>query len=393
MQTRESSFSICRLAGSFILPVSAFLFLAVSCGSPEKNVPVNPADTANKVDIRALAPVVFGQPRNLPADNPATKQGIALGRALFYEPLLSADNTISCASCHKPELAFTDGKAFSEGVGKQLGRRSSMSLQNLAWQKDYFWDGRASSLEEQSVFPITDAHEMNQTMGAAAAKLQGSAKYPPMFKKAFGTDVVSPLLIQRALAQFERTLISGNSRYDKYLAGTYTPTTQEALGMSLFFTHPTPGNSPQSTIRGANCGDCHINILTSGTTLDLDGFRNNGISRSFNSGDDYGLEEHTGSSADRGKFKIPALRNIALTSPYMHNGMFSTLEQVVDHYNSDSLFNRPGVDPLITGAYNSRIQTGKLGLTTAEKQAIVSFLHMLTDSTFVSDTAYKAPSP
>ena len=366
-----------------------------------KTTTYTPAPAASKptrVTIASLTPPFWGNRNNEDSlFNPTTKEGIFLGRNLFYEKALSLDGTVSCASCHKQEAAFTDGLAFSKGIGGNTAARSAMSLSNLAWQNRFFWDGRDTSIENQAAKPIENPHEMGESLANVAAKLQASAKYPPLFLKAFGSQLISPLNVQKALAQFERTLISSNSKYDRSLRGQYTFTDEEALGKTLFFTHPVP--DPRSPSRGANCSDCHTDVFTLSSSFisgsntgsrSLQEFRNNGLNASFLSGTDVGLQTITGNPQDQGKFKVPTLRNIALTAPYMHDGRFGTLEQVLDHYNSDSLFFRPNVDLIIKSATN--INYGKkLALTEAEKRAVIAFLNTLTDSTFTTDTAYAAP--
>lgn len=324
-----------------------------------------------------LYPENFGNRIYLPADNPLTKEGVYLGRMLFYETRLSSNNKISCATCHKQELAFTDGKSFSEGVDGRLAERSAMSLANLLWVKNLFWDGRVQSLEEQAVFPITNAHEMNQSLEKSAKKLSVTKLYPPLFKLVFGNDSVTGNRIVKALAQFERTLISANSKYDQYLAGTYKPSEDELKGMDLFMTIP----DPQRNIRGANCGRCHG---TAKTFIEL--YHNNGLD-SFPK--DKGREAITGKAIEKGRFRVPTLRNIALTAPYMHDGRFKTMEEVIDHYN-EHLVQNDLLSPLLQDASNT-VNGRKLDLTSEEKKNLALFLNMLTDSLFITDKRFSNP--
>ena len=185
-------------------------------------------------------PSNFGNRLTIPANNPLTKPGVHLGRLLFYEKKLSANNALSCGTCHQQRLAFTDGLAFSNGIDGTPTSRSSMSLANLAWVRQFFWDGRAKSLEEQAITPLTDPHEMGQSLEVSAQKLQQTSGYPPLFKRAFGSDTITGERLTKAIAQFERTLVSANSRYDQFLAGTYQPTDQEKRGHDWFMTHPVP---------------------------------------------------------------------------------------------------------------------------------------------------------
>ncbi len=322
-------------------------------------------------------PVYFGGRFPIPEDNPLTKQGVYLGRMLFYEPRLSKGNQISCANCHQQNLAFTDGKQLSEGVGGSLTKRNSMSLTNLLWVRNFFWDGRSNSLESQAVFPLTDPHEMGQSMEESVKKLQESDVYPLLFKKAFGSSEINATAIVKAIAQFERTLISSNSAYDRYINGTYLPSDQELRGMALFMNGP----SPQSGIRGANCGHCH------GTPkLFKELFHNNGLDTLAK---DVGRMSFTGQQMDLGRFRVPTLRNIALTSPYMHDGRFQTLEEVLDHYNEHIQPSRT-LSPFISTVSND--MDGKtLALTESEKRDIIVFLQLLTDSVFITNPELSNP--
>jgi len=213
-------------------------------------------------------PANFGNRISIPEDNPTTKQGVYLGRMLFYEKKLSANNTLSCASCHKQERAFTDDKAFSEGVDHTPTARNAMSLTNLLWSRKFFWDGRAANLEEQAVFPLTNPHEMGQSLAGSVKKLEATTQYPAVFKLVYGDGAITGDRIVKAISQFERTLISCNSYYDQYLRNAYKPTTQELKGLELFMNGPDPAKG----IRGANCAHCH-----GGTKNYMELFHNNGL--------------------------------------------------------------------------------------------------------------------
>lgn len=322
-------------------------------------------------------PDYFGNRISIPENNPTTKQGVYLGRMLFYEKKLSSNETISCASCHQQKLAFTDGKAFSTGINDVPTKRNSMSLANLLWVRNFFWDGRAKGLESQAKIPLTDPHEMGNYLDKAIIVLQKTKLYPVLFKEAFGTPEVTTDRIAMAIAQFERTLISSNSLYDKYLRGEYLPSKQELNGMEMFMNSAVASKN----IRGASCAQCH------GTPkMYMELFHNNGLDSIPK---DTGREEITGIPNDNGRFRVVTLRNIALTAPYMHDGRFKTLEEVLDHYNehimpsrtlSISLQNRP-----------NDIGGKSLGLTASEKANIISFLRMLTDSTFINDRRFSDP--
>lgn len=322
-------------------------------------------------------PANFGGRYTIPEDNPMTKEGVYLGRLLFYEKKLSAGNSISCESCHLQKLAFTDGKALSQGADGSLTTRSAMSLANLLWVRNFFWDGRAPNLEQQAFFPLTNVHEMAQPITESVAKLRQTALYPPLFKAAFGSDIITSDYILKALAQFERTLISADSRYDRYLAGTYQPTTQEIRGMALFQNAP----NPQKLIRGANCEHCHGGVKT---FKEL--FHNNGLDSTFS---DNGRQNFTNQAEDKGRFRVPTLRNIMLTAPYMHDGRFQRIEQVLDHYN-EHILESATLSSFLRDVSNET-NGKKLMLTKSEKTDIISFLSMLTDSAFITNPEFSNP--
>lgn len=322
-------------------------------------------------------PANFGSRFTVPADNPTTVAGVKLGRYLFYEKALSAGNKLSCESCHEQKLAFTDGRRVSPGVDGSFTSRNAMSLANLLWVRNFFWDGRSSSLEDQAQFPLTDPHEMGQSLSESVKKLSGNTMYPPLFEQAFGTGKITETNILKALAQFDRTLISAGSDYDKYLAGAYKPTAQELRGLALFENAPDPATGK----RGANCAHCH------GTPkMYKELFHNNGLDKVPA---DPGREKLTGQDTDRGRFRVPTLRNIALTAPYMHDGRFATLEEVLDHY-SDHIQQSPSLSSFLQGISNDR-QGATLALKAEEKKDIIAFLHMLTDSSFINNPAFSNP--
>ncbi|MFI5139012.1 MAG: cytochrome-c peroxidase [Sphingobacteriales bacterium] len=322
-------------------------------------------------------PANFGNRISIPADNPTMKQGVYLGRLLFYETALSADNTLSCGSCHQQEKSFTDGKAFSEGVDHVLSTRSSMSLVNLLWARKFFWDGRAGSLEEQAAGPLSNPHEMGQPLAVSAQKLSQIQPYPALFKLVYGDTLINGDRIVKAIAQFERTLISANSRYDQYLRNACQPNEQELKGMTLFNQFP----QPEKGIRGANCAHCHGGVKTYKELFD-----NNGLDSIPK---DAGIETLTGLPGDRGRFKAPTLRNIALTAPYMHDGRFKTLEEVIDHY-SDHIKQSASLSSFLQGESNE-IAGQSLKLLPEEKKELIAFLNMLTDSTFISNPNFSNP--
>ncbi len=336
---------------------------------------------------RLVYPPYFGNRINITGTNPLTVEGVSLGRMLFYEKRLSANNTLSCSSCHQQDKAFTDGRRFSVGFDGTPTKRNSMTLANLLWVRHFFWDGRADSLEAQVVTPLTDPHEMGQSLDSSARKLRAAPDYSSLFAAAFETDSITPERIIRAITQFERTLISANSPYDKFIRGEYEPTAAERRGLSLFFTNPDPSRG----IRGAGCGSCH-----GGPKVFTEMYHNNGLD---SVAADKGREGVTGMGYDRGRFRVVTLRNIALTAPYMHDGRFNTLGEVVDHYSnhvqrsmtlSPSLKNSSNDASEVADRRSLAGETG-LRLSASEKTDIVAFLNMLTDSTFVTDPQFSDP--
>jgi cytochrome c peroxidase len=303
-----------------------------------------------------------------PADNPGTVEGVALGRALFFDPILSVDSSIACSFCHLPEFSFTDRHALSRGVKGTVVKRSSPSLLNVGLLRNgLFWDGRVHSLEEQALLPVEDPLEMQANWGDIEKRLQAHQAYPVLFRKAFGIEKREELtrdLVVKAIAQFERTLVSsGQSKFDRVRFGLDTFTVDEAMGYDLFF-----DVSPE--VKDADCGNCHNAPLFTDHT-----FANNGIqaAATLNDFKDNGLGDISKDPYDNGKFKVPTLYNIAITSPYMHDGRFRTLKEVVQHYNQGGQPS-PTIHPLVR----------PLGLTEQEQQQLISFLHTLTDTVFVA---------
>lgn len=307
----------------------------------------------------------------IPANNSQTVEGIALGRKLFFDPILSGDGTQACASCHSPEFAFTDSNRFSTGITMQQGNRNSMPIFNAAWNfnSKFFWDGRANSLENQALGPVVNPIEMNNTWPNAVASLQASSIYPNMFDDAFGTSIIDSTLVTKAIAQFERTLISANSRFDQFQLGLIALTPSEASGFDIY----------NNSFKG-DCFHCHGTGANPLWTDNL--FHNNGLDATFT---DLGLGAVTGNSADNGKFKTPSLRNLAFTAPYMHDGRFATLDEVIDQYSS-GLVNSPTIDPLM-----QLIGQGGSQLTPSEKADLKAFLLSLSDNDFISNPNFQAP--
>lgn len=316
-------------------------------------------------------PPSFGQ-AFIPPDNPLTKEGIALGRTLFFDPIMSLDSTMSCFSCHSQTNSFNETKTKSIGIKGLETDRSSMSLVNLAFHNTgFFWDGRSLSLEDQALFPVEHPKELATTWPDVVEKLKKHNSYPAMFRKAFGIEHKNDItkeLAAKALAQFERTLISGNSKFDQILTGTEKFSDLELYGYRMYL-----DEDPE--IKDAECGHCHsIPLMTSNQ------FFNNGLdpAPSLLEFADLGLGSFTTRAIDNGKFKAPTLRNIMQTAPYMHDGRFATIDEVIDHYSSGGHW-APNKDPLIY----------PLEFTSLERRALKAFLSTLTDSTFLSNPVFQ----
>jgi cytochrome c peroxidase len=297
----------------------------------------------------------------LPKDNPLTAEGVALGQRLFEDVRLSRVQTQSCANCHLAERGFADDKTVAIGAEGQVGRRNAMALVNLAWRGSFFWDGRAPTLREQVLMPVQDAHEMNAPLDLVVTRLQGDQTYRAQFKEAFGGGDIRPNMIAKALEQYLLTLLAQDSKFDRALRKLTKLSPSEARGLQLFVTE----HDPVRGLRGADCFHCHGGMLFTD-----DGFHNNGLATKAG---DTGRMGVTGNAADHGKFKTPSLRNIALTAPYMHDGRFATLEEVVDHYSS-GVVRSETLDPNL-----AKHPAVGLQLTATEKADLVAFLKTLTD--------------
>ena len=296
---------------------------------------------------------------DLPRDNPLLEERVALGRRLFHETALSRDDSISCASCHQAGAAFSDPRPASMGVRGQVGVRNAMPLFNLAWKTSFFWDGRAPSLRAQALMPIQDHTEMDETLDRVTAKLAQKEDYPALFRAAFGAEEITAEKIGLALENFLLTLTADDSKFDRALRGKATLNAAEQRGFELFMTE----YEPRTGQRGADCFHCHGGPLFSDHQ-----FHNNGLA-----GTDEGRSAVTHREADRGKFATPSLRNIARTAPYMHDGRFATLEQVIAHY-STGVRRTATLDPNL-----AKHPDGGVPLTAEEQAALVAFLKTLSD--------------
>jgi cytochrome c peroxidase len=287
-------------------------------------------------------------PRAVPKDSPLTEARVKLGRKLFFDPILSGDNTVACASCHQPAHGFASAGARPRGIRGQQAARRAPTLLNRAFGKSFFWDGRAASLEAQALIPIDNPAEMGSRVADAIKRLRASKDYPALFRAAFGEDVTAANLA-RAIASFERVLLRGDSRVDRFRSkGEHDAlTAQERSGLWLYESK-------------GRCWRCH-----GGSNFTDEAFHNTGVSWGKKPVDP-GRFAVTGKEADRGKFKTPTLRGVVLTAPYMHDGSLKTLEDVVQFYNKGGVAN-PNLDPLMA----------PLGLSKEEVRDLVAFLEAL----------------
>lgn len=312
-----------------------------------------------------------------PPDNPITDHGATLGRVLFYDKNLSANRTVACASCHVAELGFSDDRVFSEGFEGGLTERHSMGLVNARFyrSRSFFWDQRAETLEVQVLMPFQDEVEMGMTLEGLVARIEAGDYYPPLFEAAFGDPEVTPDRISKAIAQFVRSIVSFDSKYDEgraqvphRLASFPNFTAQENRGKWLFSNTPPNG--------GVACAFCHggeAQLAIEAT--------NNGLDPDHST--DRGYGGVTNRIADGSKFKVPSLRNVELRPPYMHDGRFATLEEVIEHY-SENVQRNPNLGPPFIGL-------GSLRLSDGDKAALVAFLRTLTDHSVGADPKYLDP--
>jgi len=349
---------------SLKLHIIFLIFLNLLIISCQKKVAVQ--SSFNPTPITIEVPDNF-PPIEHPFDNPLTQQGVNLGRHLFWDKKLSGDNTISCANCHLPQHAFTDPNTFSTGIHGDLGTRNSMVLQNLAWSKDFFWDGRAISLENQILVTILDSTEMDETWANFLSEIRYDNNYRNMFYEAFGTLEPDSIHAAKAIAQFLRTMVSTNSKYDKFLRGEAFLSPEENAGLSSF-----------NSLTGGDCFHCHGGIL--GTDLS---FKNNGLDEIPV---DSGRGLVTGRTEDNFKFKVPSIRNVEYSSPYMHDGRFNTLDEVINFYSIGIHPNSPNIDPLIEFSSQGGVQ-----LNPQERQELKAFLLTLSDPEFINNNNFSNP--
>ena len=341
----------------FILIFSLFQ----SCKKKEEITPIY-SPTPYSMEIPSNFP-----PIDINLDNPLTEEGILLGRHLFWEPRLSGDNTMSCATCHNPQNAFSDSNPYSIGINGDIGKRNSMVLQNLAWSNDFFWDGRVISLEEQILIPIMDSTEMDETWANAMNELKYDSKYNTLFFDAFGVKNPDSTHAAKAIAQFLITMISSNSKYDKVLRNEAVFSPLENAGLASF-----------NSFSGGDCFHCHGGIL--GTDLS---YKNNGLDE-FPT--DTARGKVTGIVSDNFKFKVPSIRNIEYSSPYMHDGRFTSLDQVINFYSIGVHPNSPNIDPLMEFSSQGGVQ-----LDPQERLELKAFLLTLSDPDFINNPNFSKP--
>jgi cytochrome c peroxidase len=316
---------------------------------------------------KTTTPKYIDIPKNWPKpvydfkNNPLTEEGFLLGRKLFYDPILSKDNTISCASCHLQATGFTHvDHDLSHGIEGKIGTRNSLTLQNLAWSKTFMWDGGVNHLDVQALAPITSEVEMNETLENVIIKLQHSEKYQELFYRAFGTKKITGQYTLKAITQFIVSLTTSNSKYDKVIRKEEKFTEMEQKGYDIFKQY---------------CTSCHKEPL-----LTNNGFKNNGlpIDKDLK---DIGRMKITQNSRDSLLFKVPTLRNIEFTFPYMHDGRFKTLNEVVKHYNSGVLKSSTLSKELLI----------PMNLSDNQRTELVSFLKTLSDKDFLFNQKYSYP--
>ncbi len=290
--------------------------------------------------------------------HPLTAAKVELGKRLFAETLLSRNNSVSCVSCHLQYSAFTHSDhTLSHGIDGRIGTRNSLALMNLAWSKNFMWDGTIHHLDEQAQAPIKNVLEMDCNMDTVVARLSSSDEYRLLFKTAFGTEQITADQVMQSLSQFMLTMVSANSKYDRVMNGTDTFNERETHGYALFRQH---------------CAACHKEpLFTNGE------FENNGLAPDT-SLKDYGRAKVTGKSSDSFKYKVPTLRNVEVSYPYMHDGRFRNLQMVLFHYS----------EKVYASSTLSRKLPGKLSLTDKERTDIVVFLRTLTDEAFLRDKKF-----
>ncbi|MBE9464472.1 cytochrome-c peroxidase [Dyadobacter subterraneus] len=371
----RSLFNVVQKYGALFCVLIIVIQLNISCSPKSKDTPTDPdPEPTAPTALRWVKPTHFPDPVYDLSKNPLTVEGALLGKYLFYDGILSRTNVIGCGTCHQQATAFTHhGHDLSHGVDDQLGTRNAPAVQNLAWNTSFFWDGNVHVLDSVSLFPITNKVEMDETMDNILIKLRATpiatqkvqVDYPKMFKAAYGTKEITSERVRKALSQFMMTMVSANSKYDYYVLGDAAAlSADEQKGLAIF---------------KQKCSSCH-----SGELFTDYSYRNNGLPPIKI--DDQGRYGITKVESDRYKFKVPSLRNVGLTGPYMHDGRFTTLDQVLTHY-TDNMQSMATLDDTF------KLPNGKVGivLTQAEKQSIILFLNTLSDTQFTNNAQLSDP--
>ena len=345
--------------------ISVFLFLFALLTSCQKEIQINSSSfhpTPLIIDLPSNFP-----PIDHPEENPLTEEGVNLGRHLFWETKLSGNNTISCANCHLPQYAFTEPNSFSTGIHGDLGTRNAMVLQNLAWSNDFFWDGRALTLENQILVTISDSTEMDETWENFLNEIRYDNRYRELFYNAFGILSPDSTHAAKALAQFIRTMVSTNSKFDQFLRQELPLSQEESAGYASF-----------NDLNGGDCFHCHGGILGTDNS-----YKNNGL-------DEFPLDSGRGLvtniESDYFKFKVPSIRNIEYSAPYMHDGRFSNLDEVINFYSTGIHPNSPNIDPLIEFSAQGGVQ-----LNPQERNELKAFLLTLSDPDFINNPKFSNP--
>lgn len=341
---------------SILIILASSLLITAACKKKDSNAETGPSTTP----IRLVIPEGWPKPpTDIFASNPLTEEGFALGKKLFYDTRLSIDNSVACANCHQQFAAFsTYDHDFSHGLNNVHTFRNAPALFNLAWMQQMHWDGGVNHIEVQPLAPITNPIEMGETVEHVISKLKTDTAYQRLFSKAFGNGEINSQKMLKAMAQFMGTMVSYNSKYDKVKRGEASFTFTEANGYTVY---------------KSKCAGCHPEPLFTDNS-----FRNNGLA--VNPGlNDFGRMRITGDKTDSLKFKVPSLRNIERSLPYMHDGRFLTVGSVIDHYRSGIVTSQSTLDPLLTN---------RISISNTEKNDLTYFLYTLTDTSFTKDPRF-----
>ncbi len=366
-----------------LLAISFFALILVTSCTKEQGAVLDTKGTYTPklVDPKEVFPSEFGMP-NLPKDNPFTEEGILLGRMLFYDPILSMDSSISCASCHRQEYAFAEPLDRSVGFRGLRASRNASALFNMAYHHSFFWDARVKTLRELVFEPIQAHNEMAMTLPLLNDRLKRNKMYIEYFNKAFNKE---PNLhdMSLALEQFLLTLVSKDSRFNQFFPGDNLKVLSASELRGAFIFNGLVDFDANGKTKGSDCFHCHGGELTQQLNPNMGGIASNGLDPAPI---DLGVGGITNRAGDMGTFKAPSLLNIALTAPYMHDGRFKTLEEVINHYSTEVHYENPNIHPQM--AAHGGIQ---LNLSQNQKDDLLAYLRSMTDSTFITNPAYSNP--